>query len=249
MPKPFWRIKKGGETVEKHFFSVAGRDCVFYEGASPSYLLIQPVDEPDKAALDKEVQALVDAVDVPFSLLAFSVAVPYEELSPWDAPPVFGNTAFGHGAGETLAFIERELVPKAIEEYGLPQELPIILGGYSLAGLFALWTAWQTDAFSAIAAASPSVWFPHWLDYARQDRLKTKAVYLSLGDREWRTRNPVMATVKDCICSHYEYLKSLEGLEAALEWNKGNHFQHTDKRCAKAFAWCLTTLSKMGTGK
>ena len=58
-----------------------------------------------------------------------------------------------------------------------------------------------------------------------------------------------MAAVKDCICSHYEYLNSLEGLEAALEWNKGNHFQHTDKRCAKAFAWCLTTLSKMGTGK
>lgn len=107
--------------MEKHFFSVAGRDCVLYEGASPSYLLIQPVDEPDKAALDKEVQALVDAVDVPFSLLAFSVAVPYEELSPWDAPPVFGNAAFGHGAGETLAFIEKELVPKATEAYGLPK--------------------------------------------------------------------------------------------------------------------------------
>lgn len=235
--------------MEKRFFFVAGRDCVLYEGASPSYLLIQPVDEPDKEVLDKEVQAIVEAVDVPFSLLAFSVAVPYEELSPWDAPPVFGNSAFGHGAAETLAFIETQLVPAAVNQYGLPQNLPLILGGYSLAGLFALWTAWQTDAFSAIAAASPSVWFPDWLDYARQDRPKTKAVYLSLGDREWRTRNPVMATVKDCICSHYEYLKSLEGLEAELEWNKGNHFQHTDKRCAKAFAWCLTTLSQMGTGK
>lgn len=235
--------------MEKQFFSVAGRDCVLYEGASPAYLLIQPVDEPDKEVLDKEVQAIADAVEVPFSLLAFSVAVPYEELSPWDAPPVFGNSAFGHGAGETLTFIEEKLVPAATNQCGLPQDLPIILGGYSLAGLFALWTAWQTDAFSAIAAASPSVWFPDWLDYARQDRPKTNAVYLSLGDREWRTHNPVMATVKDCICSHYEHLKSLEGLEAALEWNKGNHFQHTDKRCAKAFAWCLTTLSKMGTGK
>ena len=24
---------------------------------------------------------------------------------------------------------------------------------------------------------------------------------------------------------------------------------HTDKRCAKAFAWCLTTLSQIGAGK
>ena len=63
--------------VEKQFFSVAGRDCVLYEGASPSYLLIQPVDEPVEEVLDKEVQTLAEAVDVPFSLLAFSVAVPY----------------------------------------------------------------------------------------------------------------------------------------------------------------------------
>ena len=243
-------IKKGGETDGETFLFRCRQNCVLYErGVAGVFVDFSPSYEPDKEVLDKEVQSIADAVDVPFSLLAFSVAEPYEELSPWDAPPVFGNTAFGHGAGETLTFIEKELVPKATEECGLPQSLPLILGGYSLAGLFALWTAWQTDAFSAIAAASPSVWFPDWLDYARQDRPKTKAVYLSLGDREWRTRNPVMATVKDCICSHYEYLNSLEGLEAVLEWNKGNHFQHTDKRCAKAFAWCLRTLSQTGTGK
>ena len=31
------------------------------------------------------------------------------------------------------------------------------IGGYSLAGLFALWAAYRTDAFSGTAAASPSV--------------------------------------------------------------------------------------------
>lgn len=41
------------------------------------------------------------------------------------------------------------------------------LGGYSLAGLFSLWAAYQTNLFAGIAAASPSVWFPGFLDYAK----------------------------------------------------------------------------------
>ena len=68
-----------------------------------------------------------------------------------------------------------------------------------MAGLFSLWAAYQTDAFAGVAAASPSIWFPDFLQYMKEHDIRTESVYLSLGDREEKTRNPVMTTVGECI--------------------------------------------------
>ncbi len=112
----------------------------------------------------------------------------------------------------------------------------VILGGYSLAALFALWAGYESSHFSGIAAASPSVWFPGWLDYVKVRKPLAKRIYLSLGDAEPKTRNLVMATVGDCI-------REMDALLAhhphTLEWNPGNHFKDADLRTAKAFLWCL----------
>ena len=72
----------------------------------------------------------------------------------------------------------------------------------------------------------------------RQNRIHAKSVYLSLGDKEEKARNPVMATVGDRIRESYELLKN-QGIETILEWNHGNHFQDADIRTAKAFAWVM----------
>ena len=58
-----------------------------------------------------------------------------------------------------------------------------------MAGLFSLWAAYQTDAFAGVAAASPSIWFPDFLQYMKEHDIRTESVYLSLGDREEKTRN------------------------------------------------------------
>ena len=42
------------------------------------------------------------------------------------------------------------LLPALRERYG---DLPAVIGGYSLGGLFSLWAAAQTDSFRAVAAA------------------------------------------------------------------------------------------------
>ena len=101
-----------------------------------------------------------------------------EDLSPWPAPAVFGDEDFGDGAAQLLDFLLAEAVP---EQAG---DRRVLLGGYSLAGLFALWAGYQTDRFSGIAAASPSVWFPRFTDYMRENTMQADAVYLSLGDKE-----------------------------------------------------------------
>lgn len=67
---------------------------------------------------------------------------------------------------------------------------------------------------------------------------RCEAVYLSLGDREAKTRNSVMSTVEARIREGYELLR-MNGIETTLEWNRGNHFKDPDLRTAKAFAWVM----------
>ena len=110
-----------------------------------------------------------------------------DDLSPWPAPPVWGKQGFVGRAGNTLAWLE-QAVPGICQQYSIKEDCKVILGGYSLAGLFALWAATQTDALFGVAAASPSVWFPGWPEYEAAHPIQTQRVYLSLGDREEHTK-------------------------------------------------------------
>ncbi len=210
--------------------------------AGAEFLLIQPVDAHDLAEMETEVSAIRARVKKPFLLVPVPVASWNGDLSPWPAPPVFGKEGFGDGAGETLEKIREEVIPQAMREYSLPRDAKLILGGYSLAGLFALWCGHETETFSGIAAASPSVWFPGFLDHTAQRPLRAKAVYLSLGDSEERTRNPVMRPVGDCIRGLYAQYKETPDAAAILEWNEGGHFRDPDLRTARAFAWTMDKL-------
>ena len=107
--------------------------------------------------------------------------------------------------------------------------------------MFALWAAHQIALFSACAAASPSVWFPGRTEYAGKNRIKVQNVYLSLGDKEEKAKNRILASVGDCIRKQDELLES-NGVNHVLEWNEGNHFKNPEIRTAKAFAWCVNQL-------
>lgn len=163
-----------------------------------------------------------------------------KELSPWQAPAVFGKQDFGAGAEEMLKSIEA-ILPALKSHCALAEDAPVVLGGYSLAALFSLWSAYESTSLDAIAAASPSVWFLGWLDYAKAHEPKAGIIYLSLGDREDKTRNPVMRTVSACIKEQHALLQDA-GIKTTLTWNPGNHFQHPEQRCAKGFTWCLEQL-------
>ena len=114
----------------------------------------------------------------------------------------------------------------------------VLLGGYSLAGLFSLWASYYTGIFQGIAAASPSVWFPKWIDYAMEHNPHAQSIYLSLGDKEEKAKSPVMAQVGNAIRRQHELLMEQE-VNTILEWNAGNHFVDSEKRMAKGFAWLL----------
>lgn len=193
------------------------------------YVLVQPVDEYELSTIESEVRLIKELSGKDFMLKAFPVNDWNNDLSPWNAPPVFGKNGFGDGAAKTLDQILQHCGDRSKTYF---------IGGYSLAGLFSLWAAFQTDLFEGVAAASPSVWFPGFSDFVKANNISCGSVYLSLGDREEQTRNPVMATVGDRIRDIHETL-SERGVECVLEMNEGNHFKDADLRTAKAFSWLL----------
>ena len=191
-----------------------------------SVVLIEPVHTVE--GMQNEADILRELAGSDFLLRAVSVNW-FQDLTPWPSPPVFGDTAFGDGARKTLDGILK-LTGEPGKRY--------VLGGYSLGGLFALWSACRTGVFCGVAAVSPSVWYPGFAEYAASHEFHTGRVYLSLGDREEHTRNPVMATVGSRIRELHGLFQA-KGVSCCLEWNKGNHFKDPDRRTAKGFAWIL----------
>ena len=230
------------EDYEKPFIHsekiIQGKKCYIYKNGKSDVLLIQAIDGHDLEVLDQEAEIIKQAVPgTPFTLAAFLVEDWNNELSPWNAPAVFGQADFGSGAAETLAFITGTLIPELCAADGKKH---ILLGGYSLSGLFALWAAYQTDLLNGIAAVSPSVWFPGWTDYIESNTIRSPQVYLSLGSKEEKTRNKTMAAVGENIRRQYELLTGTNAVERCiLEWNPGNHFADSEKRMAKGFAWLM----------
>ncbi len=195
------------------------------------WTILQPVDGHDREMLPQELSALRELCpDNAFAVIPVRVDW-FRELSPWAAPAVFrGQEDFGNGASATLEALLREAVPRAGGKK--------ILGGYSLAGLFALWAGYRTDVFDAIVAASPSVWYPGWEEYMARNRCRAPRVYLSLGTQEEHARHPLLRTAGDRIRQQYEILKRQE-VRTVLEWNPGNHFREADRRTAAGFAWVM----------
>ena len=177
----------------------------------------------------------------PFTLVGIGNLNWNRELSPWacdgtvrDAEP-FGGQAAGF-----LDELLNQIIPEV--ESSLPQP-PTWSGiaGYSLAGLFALWALWQTDTFDHAASASGSLWFPGFIDYARENTMPSTpgAVYLSLGKKETKTPNRMMRHVLDDTRAMEELLNG-RNIPTTLELNPGNHFAQTDLRMARGIHWILT---------
>ena len=200
-----------------------------YGNPGANTVLIQMVDDHDLDGLGSEVTEIRKLTDTDFFLIAIKVKSWNNDLSPWQAPPVFGKEGFGGGAEDTLTEVLKYTVDSSKTYY---------IGGYSLAGLFALWSAYRTDVFRGVAAASPSIWFPGFTDHMRDNIINTGSVYLSLGDKEEKARNPLMATVGARIREAHDLLKE-QGIDTILEWNPGNHFKDADIRTARAFAWVM----------
>ncbi|MBQ9340802.1 MAG: esterase [Lachnospiraceae bacterium] len=192
-------------------------------------VLIYLTTEDDEESVNNVLELIGKDTNESFCLAAYMIHDWNKELSPWPAPAVFGKEDFGDGAADTL---------KTILNYCTDTTKTYYIGGYSLAGLFALWSVYNTDIFKGVAAVSPSMWFPNFDTYMEEHEIKAGNVYLSLGDREEKTKNPIMATVGDKIKKAHTLLES-KGVNCTFELNEGNHFKDVDIRTAKGYIWLI----------
>ena len=216
--------------------SIAGRPCRFSGSETPDCFLIQPSARHENDSLDAEVAQLSALTAQPFLLVTIELADWTLDLMPWPDGNISRNPDAGKHGHETLDFILQDLLPALERRYGPRQ---VILGGYSLAGLFALWASCQTDRFQAIAAASPSVWIHGWTPFAKKHMPMAGTIYLSLGDREEHVKNQAIARVGDNLRAYYEMLRNLGPEQSILVWEEGGHFNENAGRLARAFAWCM----------
>ncbi len=175
-----------------------------------------------------------------FTLVTISGLDWNRDMAPWDAPPVSEKDAsFTGGAEGYLRLLTEEIVPGA--EAQVPGAvLWRGLAGYSLAGLFALYSMYHTGLFSRIASVSGSLWFPGFREYVFSHEVKKppKCLYLSLGGREHRTGNPYMKTVRTCT-EEIQAFYAAGGIDVKLQINPGGHFRDTVQRTAAGIEWLL----------
>ena len=163
-----------------------------------------------------------------------------DEMSPWECPPLSKNDSpCTGGADEYLVKLTGTIIPAIKKELAVEPEY-IAIAGYSLAGLFAIYSLYKTDIFSRVVSASGSMWFPDFVEYTNKNDFvrKPDRVYFSLGDKEARTRNSLLSTVEDKTKETYEHYKNI-GIDTVFELNPGNHFKDADIRLAKGIAWIL----------
>lgn len=153
------------------------------------------------------------------------------DLSPWKFEDEKNSFP-----GNADAFLEKLLA--TIQSLHTNQDDRLFIAGYSLAGLFSLWAASQSDIFLGVASCSGSLWFPGFMEAELMP--KCPEVYLSLGDKECRTKHPLMSLVEIITKEYAKTLKESGNYDSVLfEMNQGNHFANALERTAKAMAFLI----------
>lgn len=235
-----------------HTLSIAGRPCWV---SLPQDLpdgerlpAVYMVAEDDFPAQHDEIlsvlkPALQNGTCGPFLWVAFSSQDWNADFSPWEVPALSGKAPpFTGKASDTKSWLLDACMPHIAANF------PALTGaenqtilGYSLGGLFALWTAYESQVFLRCGSCSGSLWFDGWLPYMQAHHLPQGShVYLSLGDREGNARNPRMAAVASVSEQAVALLQTDEGVaESTFAWQPGGHFTDVNKRLADALLWLL----------
>ncbi len=218
--------------MNKQQYTVDGREATFYAAAdSDRPLILLNTYSGDGSSV---IEAAHEISDADFNLLCVGNLKWDHDMTPWCCPPLSPqDSPCTGGADEYLDLLVSKMLPKAKKlAKGTPPHVGI--AGYSLAGLFALYAMYQTDVFDRAASMSASLWFPDFMDYCLSHAMKRvpDKIYLSLGDKEAKTRHPLLKTVQhrtESLAAHYSAL----GFDVTWELNPGNHFKDAAARSAK----------------
>lgn len=179
----------------------------------------------------------------PGLIIAFQAPDWNDAYSPWPMEKIYreGNS-FGGKGDQTLQWLTEDLIPWADQKYAVRTRM---IAGYSLAGLFALWSFYESGLFDGCASCSGSLWFAGWEEYAKTHRAKRPGItYLSLGRKEEKTRNPYMQSVGDCTRRMAQRQQEDPLIqENILVWHDGGHFNDPAGRVMAGMDWLWNRLT------
>ena len=214
-------------------------DTFFYMASDPNAPIVVYIscsDEDDLLSLRCEIYSH----HVPeYALISKNTVDWNVQLSPWKANQIVkGVGPFAGRADVFIKSLETEISQIITKRRLNPSA--VYIAGYSLAGLFALYALYMTDIFDGAACCSGSLWYPEFTSFVKENEFKRKPskLYLSLGDIESKSKNPVFATVEDKTKEVYEFYES-EGINVHFEMTSGNHMTDIDKRVARGVAYLL----------
>lgn len=211
-----------------------------YGNPAADICIIRMLGEHEKNLIEEEIKLIADSCSHDqWCIITVVVDDWNHELTPWAVEVPKPEQSFGCGADQKLKDVEKiiaefeNMYPNSDRRYAI--------AGYSLAGLFALWSSYQTKSFEGVVACSPSVWYPGWTEYAGSHDTYASCVYLSLGKKEHKTRNVLMSKVLDAIKTQHTLLED-QDINTVLEMNEGNHFADVTKRMVQGICWILGSI-------
>ena len=160
-----------------------------------------------------------------------------DDLTPWPADGVFKKAKpFGGQTAEFLDKLTREIIRETEKHLGIESPERTLVG-VSLSGLFAVWSAFNTDAFTNIISISGSLWYDGFVDWMEEHTPSPsiKKGCMLLGEKEKYAKEKRMATVEECTNTAVNILKEKSCADVVFELVEGTHFSPILPRLEKAF--------------
>lgn len=180
-------------------------------------------------------------VHLPPCIMIFITGLNWDtDMAPWYCPPCGPtDTPCYGGADAYLKILTEQIVPEAEKRIGIHPERRI-LGGYSLAGLFADYALYHTDLFDETVICSGSFWFPGYISYVQNHSMcvQMKKMYFSLGREECHTPFELFNSVQTNTEALVELYRQ-KNLDITFVMEPGNHYTDPSGRMARGLAWML----------
>ena len=108
--------------------------------------------------------------------------------------------------------------------------------GVSLSGLFAVWAAFNTDAFANIISISGSLWYDGLVEWMKEQTPSSqlKRVCMLLGEKEKNAKEKRMSTVEERTLVAADILKEKSQATIVFEHVEWTHFSPILPRMERA---------------
>ena len=159
-----------------------------------------------------------------------------DDLTPWPAVGVFKKAKpFGGKAAAFLNKLTHEIIPEAERDLDIEDAERTLLG-VSLSGLFAVWAAFNTDAFTNIISISGSLWYDGFVEWMKEQTPspQLRKVCMLLGEKEKNAKEKRMATVEERSLAAADILKAKSLAAVSFELVEGTHFSPILPRMERA---------------